>query len=86
MLEGLILKKPVIQFILDDDLIKINQLESPIHQVNDIQTFENIFSRFMDDIEYKRQIISKIPDKLNDYLSYQKTSSKKFLTLIEENS
>jgi len=86
MLEGLILKKPVIQFILDDDLIKINQLESPIHQVNDIQTFENIFSRFMDDIEYKRQIISKIPDKLNDYLSYQKTSSKKFLKLIEENS
>ena len=83
MLEGLILKKPVIQLILDDELEKITPLNSPIFQVSDIQGLNKIFTKLTNDHNYKDKIIGDISKNLNNYLSYQNKSGLRFLELIE---
>ena len=83
MLEGLILKKPVIQLILDDELEKITPLNSPIFQVSDIQDLNKIFTKLTNDHNYRGEIIGDISKNLNNYLSYQNKSGLRFLELIE---
>jgi len=83
MLEGLLLRKPVIQLSLDDELSKVEPLKSPIIQISEIEHFEQIISKIINDEIYRKEIIEQISNKLNDYLSFQGNSSAKFLEIIE---
>ena len=83
MLEGLLLRKPVIQLLLDDELSKIEPLKSPIIQISEIEHFEQVISKIINDEIYRKEIIEQISNKLNDYLSFQGNSSAKFLEIIE---
>ena len=84
MLEGLLLRKPVIQLSLDDELSKVEPLKSPIIQISEIEHFEQIISKIINDEIYRKEIIEQISNKLNDYLSFQGNSSAKFLEIIEK--
>ena len=83
MLEGLLLRKPVIQLSLDDELSKVEPLKSPIIQISEIEHFEQVISKIINDEIYRKEIIEQISNKLNDYLSFQGNSSAKFLEIIE---
>ena len=84
MLEGLLLRKPVIQLSLDDELSKVEPLKSPIIQISEIEHFEQIISKIINDEIYRKEIIEQISNKLNNYLSFQGNSSAKFLEIIEK--
>jgi len=84
MLEGLLLRKPVIQLSLDDELSKVEPLKSPIIQISEIEHFEQIISKIINDEIYRKEIIEQISNKLNDYLSFQGNSSAKFLEITEK--
>ncbi len=84
MLEGLLLRKPVIQLSLDDELSKVEPLKSPIIQIFEIEHFEQIISKIINDEIYRKEIIEQISNKLNDYLSFQGNSNAKFLEIIEK--
>ena len=84
MLEGLLLRKPVIQLLLDDELSKIESLKSPIIQISEIEHFEQVISKIINDEIYRKEIIEQISNKLNDYLSFQGNSNAKFLEIIEK--
>ena len=84
MLEGLLLRKPVIQLSLDDELSKVKPLKSPIIQISEIEHFEQVISKIINDEIYRKEIIEQIPNKLNDYLSFQGNSNAKFLEIIEK--
>jgi len=84
MLEGLLLRKPVIQLSLDDELSKVEPLKSPIIQISEIEHFEQIISKIINDEIYRKEIIEQISNKLNDYLSFQGNSNAKFLEIIEK--
>ena len=84
MLEGLLLRKPVIQLLLDDELSKVEPLKSPIIQISEIEHFEQVISKIINDEIYRKEIIEQISNKLNDYLSFQGNSSAKFLEIIEK--
>ena len=84
MLEGLLLRKPVIQLSLDDELSKVEPLKSPIIQISEIEHFEQVISKIINDEIYRKEIIEQISNKLNDYLSFQGNSSAKFLEIIEK--
>ena len=83
MLEGLLLRKPVIQLSLDDELSKVEPLKSPIIQISEIEHFEQVISKIINDEIYRKEIIEQISNKLNDYLSFQGNSNAKFLEIIE---
>jgi len=83
MLEGLLLRKPVIQLSLDDELSKVEPLKFPIIQISEIEHFEQVISKIINDEIYRKEIIEQISNKLNDYLSFQGNSSAKFLEIIE---
>ena len=83
MLEGLLLRKPVIQLSLDDELSKVEPLKSPIIQISEIEHFEQVISKIINDEIYRKEIIEQISNKLNGYLSFQGNSSAKFLEIIE---
>ena len=84
MLEGLLLRKPVIQLLLDDELSKVEPLKSPIIQISEIEHFEQVISKIINDEIYRKEIIEQISSKLNDYLSFQGNSNAKFLEIIEK--
>jgi len=84
MLEGLLLRKPVIQLSLDDELSKVEPLKSPIIQISEIEHFEQVISKIINDEIYRKEIIEQISSKLNDYLSFQGNSNAKFLEIIEK--
>ncbi len=84
MLEGLLLRKPVIQLLLDDELSKVEPLKSPIIQISEIEHFEQVISKIINDEIYRKEIIEQISNKLNDYLSFQGNSNAKFLEIIEK--
>ena len=84
MLEGLLLRKPVIQVSLDDELSKVEPLKFPIIQISEIEHFEQIISKIINDEIYRKEIIEQISNKLNDYLSFQGNSNAKFLEIIEK--
>ena len=84
MLEGLLLRKPVIQLLLDDELSKVEPLKSPIIQISEIEHFEQVISKIINDEIYRKEIIEQISNKLNDYLSFQGNSSAKFLEITEK--
>ena len=84
MLEGLLLRKPVIQLSLDDELSKVEPLKSPIIQISEIEHFEQVISKIINDEIYRKEIIEQIPNKLNGYLSFQGNSNAKFLEIIEK--
>jgi len=83
MLEGLILKKPVVQLILDDEFSEITPSESPIIQVQKLDDFKQIAGKIIENKLFRKLIIEKIPDELNNYLSYQNHSSSRILELID---
>ena len=84
MLEGLLLRKPVIQLLLDDELSKVEPLKFPIIQISEIEHFEQVISKIINDEIYRKEIIEQISSKLNDYLSFQGNSNAKFLEIIEK--
>ena len=84
MLEGLILKKPVIQFILDDEFLNIQPLNSPIIQMNELNELIEVTEKILENETFKETIIKKIPLQIANYLSYQNSSSHKILELIEK--
>ena len=84
MLEGLLLRKPVIQLSLDDELSKVEPLKSPIIQISEIEHFEQVISKIINDEIYRKEIIEQISNKLNDYLSFQGNSNAKFFEIIEK--
>ena len=84
MLEGLILKKPVIQFILDDEFLIIQPLNSPIIQMNELNELIEVTEKILENETFKETIIKKIPLQIANYLSYQNSSSHKILELIEK--
>ena len=83
MLEGLILKKPVVQLILYGEFSEIMPLESPIIQVQKLDDFKQIAGKIIENEPFRKLIIEKIPEKLNNYLSYQNRSSSRILELID---
>ena len=83
MLEGLILKKPTVQLILDDEFSEIMHLESPIIQVQKLDDFKQIAGKIIENESFRKLIIEKIPEELNNYLSYQNHSSSRILELID---
>ena len=83
MLEGLILKKPVVQLILYGEFSEITPLESPIIQVQKLDDFKQIAGKIIENEPFRKLIIEKIPEKLNNYLSYQNHSSSRILELID---
>ena len=84
MLEGLLLRKPVIQLSLDDELSKVESLKSPIIQISEIEHFEQVISKIINDEIYRKEIIEQISNKLNNYLSFQGNSNAKFFEIIEK--
>ena len=84
MLEGLILKKPVIHFILDDEFLNIQPLSSPILQMNELHDLIEVTEKILKNKKFKETIIKKIPFQIDNYLSYQNSSSHKILELIEK--
>tara|TARA_Y100001936_G_C16093879_1_gene689561 strand:+ start:992 stop:2878 length:1887 start_codon:yes stop_codon:yes gene_type:complete len=84
MLEGLILKKPVIQFILDNEFLNIQPLSSPIIQMNELNDLVEVTQKILENEKFKETIIKKIPLQTANYLSYQNSSSHKILELIEK--
>ena len=84
MLEGLILEKPVIQFILDDEFLNIQPLNSPIIQMNELNELIEVTEKILENETFKETIIKKIPLQIANYLSYQNSSSHIILELIEK--
>jgi len=84
MLEGLLLRKPVIQLSLDDELSKVEPLKFPIIQISEIEHFEQVISKIINDEIYRKEIIEQISNKLNNYLSFQGNSNAKFFEIIEK--
>ena len=85
MLEALILQKPVIQLILDDESLNISPLHSPIIQIHELKNFDEIIQKLQNE-EFKKSFIQKIPIELNNYLSYQNSSSARILELIDNDT
>ena len=83
MLEGLLLRKPIIQLLLDNKLTMVDPLKSPIIQISEIEHFEQTISKIINNEIYRKEIIEQIENKLNDYLSFQGNSNTKFLEIIE---
>ena len=61
MLEGLILQKPVIQLILDEEFSNIQPLNSPIIQVNDLNNLFEMTKKIFENSEYRKNLIEKFP-------------------------
>ena len=85
MLEALILQKPVIQLILEDESLNISPLHSPIIQIYELKNFDEIIQKLQNE-EFKKLFVEKIPIELNNYLSYQNSSSARILELIDDDS
>ncbi len=86
MLEGLILQKPVIQLILDEEFLNIQPLNSPIIQVNDLNNLFEITEKIFENSKYRKNLIEKFPPELSNYLSYQNSSAQRIFELIENGS
>ena len=85
MLEALILQKPVVQLILDDESLNISPLHLPIIQIHELKDFDEIIQKLQNE-EFKKSFIEKIPIELNNYLSHQNSSSARILELIDDDS
>ncbi len=85
MLEALILQKPVIQLILDEESLNISSLHSPIIQIHELKDFDEIIQKLQNE-EFKKLFIEKIPIELNNYLSYQNSSCTRILELIDDDT
>ena len=83
MLEGLLLHKPVIHLILDEEFFNIAPLDSPIIQIHNLSNLDKILERIWLKKEFQQAFIEELPIKLNNYLSYQNFSSTKILELID---
>ena len=83
MLEGLLLHKPVIHLILDEEFFNIAPLDSPIIQIHNLSNLDKILERIWLKKEFQQAFIEELPIKLNNYLSYQNSSSTKILELID---
>tara|TARA_B100000029_G_scaffold184936_1_gene182471 strand:+ start:390 stop:2270 length:1881 start_codon:yes stop_codon:yes gene_type:complete len=83
MLEGLLLHKPVIHLILDEEFFNITPLDSPIIQIHNLSNLDKILERIWLKKEFQQAFIEELPIKLNNYLSYQNFSSTKILELID---
>ncbi len=85
MLEALILQKPVIQLALDGENLNSSSLHSPIIQLHELEDFDEIIQKLQNK-EFKKSIIEKIPIELKNYLSYHNSSSVRILELIDDGS
>jgi hypothetical protein len=86
MLEALILEKPVIQLILDNEFSNMIPLDSPIIQIHNLNDFNKIIEKIFENKEFGETVIDKIPSQLSNYLSYQNSSSLRILELIDSDS
>ena len=86
MLEALILEKPVIQLILDNEFSNMTPLDSPIIQIHNLNDFNKIIEKILENKEFGEIVIDKIPSQLSNYLSYQNSSSLRILELIDSDS
>ena len=85
MLEALILQKPVIQLTLDNESLNISPLHSPIIQIHELKYFDEIIQKLQNE-EFKKSFIEKIPIELKNYISHQNSSSARILELIDDDS
>ena len=83
MLEGLILGKPTIHVILDDEFSEIIPLEYPIIQVNKMSDLKDKTEKIFNNDDFRKTLLQKILRELNKYLSYQNNSSSRILELFE---
>jgi len=83
MLEGLILGKPTIHVILDDEFSEIIPLEYPIIQVHKMSDLKDKTEKIFNNDDFRKTLLQKILRELNNYLSYQNHSSSRILELFE---
>ena len=83
MLEGLILEKPTIHVILDDEFSEIIPLEYPIIQVHKMSDLKDKTEKIFNNDDFRKTLLQKILRELNNYLSYQNHSSSRILELFE---
>ena len=83
MLEGLILGKPTIHVILDDEFSEIIPLEYPIIQVHKMSDLKDKTEKIFNNDDFRKTLLQKILRELNKYLSYQNNSSSRILELFE---
>ena len=83
MLEGLILGKPTIHVILDDEFSEIIPLEYPIIQVHKMSDLKDKTEKIFNNDDFRKTLLQKILRELNNYLSYQNNSSSRILELFE---
>jgi hypothetical protein len=57
--------------------------ELPIIQVQKLDDFKQIAGKIIENELFRKLIIEKIPEELNNYLSYQNHSSSRILELID---
>lgn len=86
MLEGLLLRKPVFQLILDDEFNVITPLDLPIIQIQKLNDFNTNLRKFFHNGELAEILTEKIPAGLNNYLSYSDSSCLRILKLIENDT
>ena len=67
----------------DDEFSEIMHRELPIIQVQKLDDFKQIAGKIIENELFRKLIIEKIPEELNNYLSYQNHSSSRILELID---
>ena len=84
MLDALVLNKPVIQIILDTSINEFQDEDEPILKFMENDDINHIISKCLTSDEFLKNLINKIPKKLENYLSYQGNACKKIVEIIDE--
>jgi hypothetical protein len=84
MLDSLVLNKPVLQIILDSSIDKFQNEDEPILQFMENDDINHIISKCLINDEFLKNLINKIPKKLENYLSHQGNACKKIVEILDE--
>ncbi len=84
MLDSLVLNKPVLQIILDSSIDKFQNEDEPILQFMENDDINHIISKCLINDEFLKNLINKIPKKLENYLSHRGNACKKIVEILDE--
>lgn len=85
ILEAMILKKPVILVLLNDEFSYPEIFKNDYLTITNISNLENVLIKLFSDDEYKKTLVKNGEKFLDYYLDSIGSSSKKFLDFLEHN-
>ena len=86
ILDALVLNTPVLQLILDSQNTRFENKHTPILRFTENDDINKTISKCLGNNEFLLDLIKEIPDKTQDYLSYQNNSCENISRIIHEKS